>query len=135
MIRKMKLDVDALAVETFTLHDGPAAGGTVLAHDSEDVALIPTTDWKSCRCTTRAPIRYSIAMCSVKDLACPPNRSWRKATFMVCGDLVASTLSCSRAQSLSAAFSASTIASTASRCRRLSGRTTALSCCPSCRAC
>ena len=37
---------------------------------------------------------------------------------MVCGDLVASTSSCSRAQSLSAAFSAATIASTLSPAKR-----------------
>jgi hypothetical protein len=53
MSRKMKLDVDALAVETFPMDEGPVAGGTVLAHDSDDVALIPTTDWKSCRCTNQ----------------------------------------------------------------------------------
>lgn len=74
MIRKMKLDVDALAVETFTLHDGPAAGGTVLAHDSEDVALIPTTDWKSCRCTNQPDTCGDLCSnpCPVYTDTCPP---------------------------------------------------------------
>lgn len=48
MATKMRLDVDALAVETFELASGPAAEGTVRGHD-QDVALIPTTDWKTCR--------------------------------------------------------------------------------------
>lgn len=45
---KMKLNLDALAVETFELDEGGAARGTVRGNDS-DVALIPTTDWKTCR--------------------------------------------------------------------------------------
>jgi len=53
MKRKMKLDVSALAVESFQLLDAAAASGTVLAAESDDVALIPTTDWKSCRCTNQ----------------------------------------------------------------------------------
>ena len=53
MIRKMKLDVDRLQVETFAMDAGAPASGTVRAHDSDDVALIPTTDWKSCRCTNQ----------------------------------------------------------------------------------
>jgi hypothetical protein len=46
---KMKLNLDALTVETFELDEGAAARGTVRGHDSDDVALIPTTDWKTCR--------------------------------------------------------------------------------------
>jgi rubrerythrin len=51
MDRKMKLDLDALAVETFHTDRAPGASGTVHGHDSgpDEVALIPTTDWHTCR--------------------------------------------------------------------------------------
>ncbi|HEX8831725.1 MAG TPA: hypothetical protein VF705_11185 [Longimicrobium sp.] len=47
-MRRLTLNVDALAVETFEMDTGPAARGTVRGHDSDE-ALIPTTDWKTCR--------------------------------------------------------------------------------------
>src|SRR5271170_1594824 len=47
-----------------------------------------TPSRKSWRNETRAPIRYSIAMFSVNEVRVLPMRSWRKATFRVCGDLV-----------------------------------------------
>ena len=48
MRKKMTLDLDALSVETFEMSSRPTAEGTVRGHD-QDVALIPTTDWKTCR--------------------------------------------------------------------------------------
>jgi len=46
---KMKLNLDALSVETFEMDEGAAARGTIRGHDSDEVAIIPTTDWKTCR--------------------------------------------------------------------------------------
>lgn len=74
MIRKMKLDVDRLRVETFEMDTAPAAGGTVRAHAEGDFALIPTTDWKSCRCTNQPDTCGDLCSnpCPVYTDTCPP---------------------------------------------------------------
>jgi hypothetical protein len=65
---KMKLDIDALRVETFTTAAGASARGTVHARSGEtepepgDVVLLPVTDWKTCQgaeCTARTLCHYS----------------------------------------------------------------------------
>lgn len=57
---KIKLDVDALRVESFDTIVGDPARGTVQARSGElnagDAAFIPTTDWNTCQggdCTPR----------------------------------------------------------------------------------
>lgn len=49
---KMKLDVDALRVESFSTASGALERGTVRAHSEPtpetDVVLLPVTDWKTC---------------------------------------------------------------------------------------
>ncbi|HEX6748930.1 MAG TPA: hypothetical protein VF092_16655 [Longimicrobium sp.] len=76
MRRKMKLDVGALSVDTFTLDDAPSAGGTVRGHDSDEVALIPTTDWKTCRCTNQPDTCGDLCSnpCPVYTDGCAPPR-------------------------------------------------------------
>ncbi|HET7461576.1 MAG TPA: hypothetical protein VFJ82_10015 [Longimicrobium sp.] len=64
---KMKLDLDALQVESFDTAAAALARGTVHAQsDGEpqpgDVALLPITDWKTCQggdCTARTLCYYS----------------------------------------------------------------------------
>ena len=57
---KMKLDVNALRVESFDTALAGSGRGTVHARSGEpepgEVGLIPTTDWKTCQgdvCTAR----------------------------------------------------------------------------------
>lgn len=47
-MRKMKLNLDALAVESFRMADHAGEGGTVQAYDA------PTPPYDSCGCTTGA---------------------------------------------------------------------------------
>lgn len=63
---KMKLDLDALQVESFDTATAAAERGTVHARSGEpqpgDVALLPITDWKTCQgadCTARTLCYYS----------------------------------------------------------------------------
>jgi hypothetical protein len=64
---KMKLDVDALRVESFDTAASASGRGTVHARSDEesgdcDAAAIPTTDWKTCQggdCTARTLCLYS----------------------------------------------------------------------------
>ncbi len=84
------------------LHFGALSFSTITAR---------TPSMKSWLCTMRAPMRYSMAMFSAKVAQRAPRASWRRLTFMVVGDLVAKTLSCSFAQSVPAPFSAAMIAS------------------------
>ena len=63
----MKLDVDALRVESFATAEAGSERGTVHARSGEpapetDVALLPVTDWKTCKgddCTARTLCHYS----------------------------------------------------------------------------
>ena len=57
---KMRLDVDALQVESFSTGSGALERGTVRAHSEPtpetDVVLLPVTDWNTCKgddCTRR----------------------------------------------------------------------------------
>jgi hypothetical protein len=70
----MRLEVERLEVETFAMDAGPAASGTVRAHDSDDVALIPTTDWKTCPCTNQPDTCGDLCSnpCPVYTDTCPP---------------------------------------------------------------
>lgn len=64
---KMKLDIDALRVESFATAAATPERGTVHARSDEetadcDAAAIPTTDWKTCQgadCTARTLCYYS----------------------------------------------------------------------------
>jgi len=63
---KIKLDIDALRVESFTTATPASERGTVRARSDEpapgDVALLPVTDWKTCQggdCTARTLCYYS----------------------------------------------------------------------------
>ena len=63
---KMKLDIDALQVETFGTAAAASERGTVRARSGEpepgDAALLPVTDWKTCQggdCTARTLCHYS----------------------------------------------------------------------------
>lgn len=63
---KMKLDVDALQVESFSTASGALERGTVRAHSEPapetEVVLLPVTDWKTCQgddCTRRTLCHYS----------------------------------------------------------------------------
>ncbi len=57
---KMKLEIDALRVESFVADAGDKARGTVRARsdwvDEGEFVLLPVTDWKTCQgdyCTAR----------------------------------------------------------------------------------
>ena len=57
---KIRLDVDALRVESFDIEAAVQARGTVQGRSGDpepgDAALIPTTDWNTCQgadCTAR----------------------------------------------------------------------------------
>lgn len=54
---KLKLDVEMLAVDSFTTAAGGAEAGTVQAHE------VPTYPYKTCGCTTGASYRAAY---------CPP---------------------------------------------------------------
>ena len=63
---KMKLEIDALRVESFDTAAGAAGRGTVHARSGEpgpgEVVLLPVTDWKTCQgsdCTMRTQCHYS----------------------------------------------------------------------------
>ena len=62
---KIKLEVDALRVESFETAESPSARGTVHARQEpvgEEVVLLPVTDWKTCQggdCTARTLCQYT----------------------------------------------------------------------------
>jgi|GEM_PF-1749583 hypothetical protein len=64
---KLKLDIDALRVETFTTATPASERGTVRARSDEepapgDAVFLPITDWKTCQggdCTARTLCYYS----------------------------------------------------------------------------
>jgi len=65
---KVKLDVDALRVESFATLTGASERGTVHARSGEpepgpgDIVFLPVTDWKTCQgaeCTARTLCYYS----------------------------------------------------------------------------
>ncbi|HYH82400.1 MAG TPA: hypothetical protein VEX86_21590 [Longimicrobium sp.] len=63
---KMKLDLNALRVDSFDTATAESARGTVQARSGEpqpgDVVLLPVTDWKTCQggdCTARTLCHYS----------------------------------------------------------------------------
>jgi hypothetical protein len=63
---KIKLDVDALRVESFATATAGSGRGTVHARSGEpadpDAAFLPVTDWKTCQgaeCTARTLCHYS----------------------------------------------------------------------------
>jgi len=63
---KMKLDIDALRVESFGTATAASARGTVRARSGDpaegDAAFLPVTDWKTCQgaeCTARTLCHYS----------------------------------------------------------------------------
>lgn len=65
---KIKLEMDALRVESFVTAGGAGARGTVNALSDEpatgeeDVGLLPVTDWKTCQgseCTARTLCHYT----------------------------------------------------------------------------
>jgi hypothetical protein len=67
-MNKIKLDVDALRVESFATATPASERGTVHARSGEpepepgDAALLPVTDWKTCQgaeCTARTLCHYS----------------------------------------------------------------------------
>ncbi|HEX6042354.1 hypothetical protein [Longimicrobium sp.] len=64
---KIKLEPDALRVESFETAAAPSARGTVHARqeqpgDADEVGLLPVTDWKTCQggdCTARTLCHYT----------------------------------------------------------------------------
>ena len=61
---KMKLEIDALRVESFDTAAADAGRGTVRGHsgDTEDCEAALVTDWKTCKgdyCTARTLCHYS----------------------------------------------------------------------------
>ncbi len=54
-MKKLKLDVEALAVDSFSTHAAPMDAGTVKAYDA------PTPPYRTCTCTTGAS--YLAALC------------------------------------------------------------------------
>ena len=72
---KIRLDIDALRVETFDTIVGEQAQGTVHGRSGDldgcDAAFIPTTDWKTCQggdCTPRMICHNSrLGQCYAED--------------------------------------------------------------------
>lgn len=63
---KIKLDIDALQVDTFATAPAALERGTVQARSGEpgpgEVVFLPVTDWKTCQgsdCTARTLCHYS----------------------------------------------------------------------------
>lgn len=64
---KIKLEMDALRVESFDTGPASSARGTVHGRqeqpgDADEVGLIPVTDWKTCQgsdCTARTQCHYT----------------------------------------------------------------------------
>jgi hypothetical protein len=63
---KIKLEVDALRVESFETAPAASARGTVHAHQEgpieDEVVLLPVTDWRTCQggdCTARTLCHYT----------------------------------------------------------------------------
>lgn len=74
---KIRLEIDALRVESFATAAGAPGRGTVHARSDEpgddDVGLLPVTDWKTCQggeCTARTLCQYScLEACYAEDAA------------------------------------------------------------------
>jgi hypothetical protein len=65
-VARLKLEIDALRVESFATDAAARQRGTVHARSGEpvetDAALLPVTDWKTCQggdCTARTLCHYS----------------------------------------------------------------------------